>query len=216
MFIRGRVFVEVLIFLISIYFVHFKMSINFVYVMLQRVQNNAAHIITGNSDYIDTQSIDLLCSLRWVNVQERCDYFTTVLMFKAIHGLTLMYMTNNIVMARETYDPDTRLFDSNNVNTPPHNSDALKQSSIYNGSVMWNNLPDEIRWLPMCQMLNGDTSVLSQIICSKTDDVHLYRSWLQLEIVDQWSTRIPPPHRRGWHCSKLQGSHFESDIADNC
>ena len=37
----------------------------------------------------------------------------------------------------------------------------------------------------------------------------------QLEIVDQWSTRIPPPHRRGWHCSKSQGSHFESDIADN-
>ena len=36
-----------------------------------------------------------------------------------------------------------------------------------------------------------------------------------LEIVDQWSTRIPPPHRRGWHCSKSQGSHFESDIADN-
>ena len=37
----------------------------------------------------------------------------------------------------------------------------------------------------------------------------------KLEIVDQWSTRIPPPHRRGWHCSKSQGSHFESDIADN-
>ena len=48
-----------------------------------------------------------------------------------------------------------------------------------------------------------------------------------LEIVDQWSTRIPPAHRRGWqwamgngwnaieHCSKSQGSHFESDIADN-
>ena len=38
---------------------------------------------------------------------------------------------------------------------------------------------------------------------------------LKLEIVDQWSTRIPPPHRRGWHCSKSQGNHFESDIADN-
>ena len=37
----------------------------------------------------------------------------------------------------------------------------------------------------------------------------------KLEIVDQWSTRIPPPHRRVWHCSKSQGSHFESDIADN-
>ena len=30
----------------------------------------------------------------------------------------------------------------------------------------------------------------------------------KLEIVDQWSTRIPPPHRRGWHCSKSQGSPF--------
>ena len=37
----------------------------------------------------------------------------------------------------------------------------------------------------------------------------------KLEIVNQWSTRIPPPHRRGWHCSKSQGNHFESDIADN-
>ena len=24
------------------------------------------------------------------------------------------------------------------------------------------------------------------------------KTYLQLEIVDQWSTRIPPPHRRGW------------------
>ena len=37
---------------------------------------------------------------------------------------------------------------------------------------------------------------------------------IKIQIVDQWSTRIPPPHRRGWHCSKSQGSHFESDIAD--
>ena len=47
------------------------------------------------------------------NVQERCDYFTAVLMYKAIHRLTPMYMTDNIVMAGETHDRDTRLFDSN-------------------------------------------------------------------------------------------------------
>ena len=41
------------------------------------------------------------------------------------------------------------------------------------------------------------------------------RNEFKLEIVDQWSTRIPPPHRRGWHCSKSQGNDFESDIADN-
>ena len=86
---------------------------------LQRVQNYAAHIITGNFDYLNTDSIDLIRSLRWANVQERCDYFTAVLMYKAIHGQTPMYMTDNIVMAGETHDRDTRLSDSNDVNIPP-------------------------------------------------------------------------------------------------
>ena len=97
---------------------------------LQRVQNYAARIITGKFDYLNTNSIDFIRSLRWANVQERCDYFTAVLMYQAIHGLTPMYMTDNIVMAGETHDRDTRLSDSNDVNIPPHNSDVLKQSFI--------------------------------------------------------------------------------------
>ena len=66
-------------------------------------------------------------------------------MYKAIHGLTPMYMTDTIVMAGETHDRDTKLSDSNDVNIPPHNSDVLTRSFIYNGSVIWNNIPDEIR-----------------------------------------------------------------------
>ena len=117
---------------------------------LQRVQNYAARIITGNFDYLNINSIDLIRSLRWANVQERCDYFTAVLMYKAIHGLTPIYMTNNIVMAGETHGRDTRLSDSNDVNIPPHNSDVLKRSLIYNGTVICNNLPDEIRMATWC------------------------------------------------------------------
>ena len=89
--------------------------------------------------------------------------FHRSLMFKAIRGLTPMYMTDNIVMAAETHDRDTRLSNSNDVNIPPHNSDVLKRSFIYNGSVIWNNLPDEIRmatdvsafkWRYKCLILN--------------------------------------------------------------
>ena len=109
---------------------------------LQRVQNYAARIITGNFDYLSTNCIDLIRSLRWAYVQERCDYFTAVPMYKAINGLTPMYMTDNNVMAGETYDRDTRLSDSNDFNIPPHNSDVVKRSFIYNDSVIWNNLPD--------------------------------------------------------------------------
>ena len=114
-------------------------------------------------DYINVHGIDLLRSLRWINVQERCDYFTAVLMFKAIHGLTPMYMTDSIVMAGETHDRDARLSDSNDVKIPPHNSNILKRSSIFNGSVIWNNISDEIRmaadvsdfkWRYKCLILN--------------------------------------------------------------
>ena len=130
---------------------------------LLRVQNYAARIITGNFDYLNTNSIDLIRSLRWANVQERCDYFTAVLMYKAIHGLTPMYMTDNIVMAGETHDLDTRLSDSNDVNIPPDNSIVLKRSFIYYGSVIWKNLPGEImvatdvpdfKWRYKCLILN--------------------------------------------------------------
>ena len=65
-------------------------------------------------------------------------------MYKAIHGLTSMYMTDNIVMAGETHNRDTRLSDSNDVDIPPHNSDVLKRSFIDNGSVIWNNLPENV------------------------------------------------------------------------
>ena len=55
------------------------------------------------------------------------------------------------------------------------------------------------------------------IIRDTVIDQHLLPQYccFKLEIVDQWSTRIPLPPRRGWHCSKSQCSHFESDIADN-
>ena len=112
---------------------------------LQRAQIYAARIISGNFDYINTRSIDLLRSLRWATVQERCDYFTAVLMYKSVHGLAPMYLTDNVVMAGEIHDRDTRLSQSNDVHIPPHNTDILKRSFIFNGGVIWNKLLDEIR-----------------------------------------------------------------------
>ena len=48
------------------------------------------------------------------------------------------------------------------------------------------------------------------------------RSDFKLEIVDQWSTMIPPPHRRGWQwvdCNwtlfKITRQPSQSDVADN-
>ena len=112
---------------------------------LQKVQNYAARIISGNFDYINVRSISLIRSLKWMTISERCEYLTAMLMFKAINGLVPNYLSDSIVMAGESHDRDTRLSESLDVHIPSHNSSALKRSFIYNGSVLWNALPEEIK-----------------------------------------------------------------------
>ena len=112
---------------------------------LQRVRKYAARIISVNLDYINTRSIDLLHSLRWATLQKRCDYFTAALMYKSVHRLALMYLTDDVEMAGEIHDRDTRSSHFNDVHIPPHKTDILKRSFIFNGGVIWKKLPDEIR-----------------------------------------------------------------------
>ena len=88
---------------------------------LQRAQNYAARIVTRNFDYVNFRSADLLYELNWASVKERCDYFTSVMMFKAINGLTPPYLTDSIVRANETHDRNTRLANSYDVHVPSHN-----------------------------------------------------------------------------------------------
>ena len=64
---------------------------------LQRDQNYAARIVTGNFDYVNFRSADLLYELNWASAKERCDYFTSVMVFGALNGLTPPYLTDSIV-----------------------------------------------------------------------------------------------------------------------
>ena len=112
---------------------------------LQRAQNYAARIIGGNFDYVNFRNIELIHELNWASVKERCDYFTAVMMFKAINGLTPAYLTDSIVMASEAHDRNTRLTNSYDVHVPSHNSEILKRSFVYSGSVLWNSLRHEVK-----------------------------------------------------------------------
>ena len=66
-------------------------------------------------------------------------------MFKAINGLVPNYLSDSIVMAGEAHNRNTRLSESLDVHIPSHNSSALARSFMYNGSVLWNALPEEIK-----------------------------------------------------------------------
>ena len=59
---------------------------------IQRMQNRAARIVSGNYDYVNTRGIELVKSLQWTNVHQRRDYFMSILMFKCIHSLAPAYL----------------------------------------------------------------------------------------------------------------------------
>ena len=52
---------------------------------VQRLQNRAARILTGNFAYVNTRGIDLVKNLGLMNVTQRRDYFMIIMMFKSIH-----------------------------------------------------------------------------------------------------------------------------------
>ena len=112
---------------------------------LQRAQSYAARMVTGNFYYVNFRSADLLYELNCASVKERCDYFTSVMLFKAINGLTPPYLTDLIVRAHEAHDRNTGLANSYDVHVPSHSSEILKRSFVYNGSVLWNSLRHEVK-----------------------------------------------------------------------
>lgn len=112
---------------------------------IQRLQNRAARIITGNFDIINVRGIDLVKSLKWLTVQERIEYFLNVYMYQCIHGYAPAYLVNSVVMACEGHDRDTRLSNTMAVQLPECNSSAMQRSFINRGSVAWNKLPNHLQ-----------------------------------------------------------------------
>ena len=94
--------------------------------ILQRAQNYAARIVSGNFDYVNFRSLDLLHALKWPTVQERCNYFTALLMYKSSNGITPLHLTDALVRACDVEDRNTRLSNSKDIHVPPHKSNILE------------------------------------------------------------------------------------------
>ena len=111
----------------------------------QRLQNTAARIVTGNFDYINTHGIDLVKTLGWQMFEQRLDYNYSMLMFKAIHGEAPNYLTNQIIMECDVHDYSLRNNITMNTYMPQPKCEKYKQSLMYAGGMVWNNLDDNLR-----------------------------------------------------------------------
>ena len=112
---------------------------------IQRLQNRAARIVTGNYDYVSTRGTELVKRLKWMRVTQRRDYFMSILMYKSILGMAPAYLCNEITLHSEIAERTTRSVNDNNVYVPYAHLESFKNSFTHRGPIMWNSLPDYIK-----------------------------------------------------------------------
>ena len=112
--------------------------------LIQRVQNHAARLITGNFNYINCRGIELVKSLNLYTIRDRRDYFLTILMFKSIHGIAPTYLSDRVVMNFDVNGYDTRTSDME-LYLPTLRKEAYRNSFMYMGGKLWNDLPEFVQ-----------------------------------------------------------------------
>lgn len=110
---------------------------------VQRVQNYAARLVLCNYDYVNFRGVELVKNLNWMNVHQRCTYFTCILMFKCINGLAPSYLCDDFVFNVDVNSYTTRSHPMNVIIPLCHN-----KSFKTKGSMCWNRLPAECKDAP--------------------------------------------------------------------
>lgn len=109
---------------------------------LQKLQNRAARIIT-RSGY-EIRSSDILSSLNWCNLDIRRKRQKASLMYKIINGIAPSHLNELFVHVNEAHDYNLRSSEIN-LKIPLPQTEYLKRSLSYSGSVLWNGLPSMIK-----------------------------------------------------------------------
>ena len=113
--------------------------------MIQRLQNRAARIITGNFDYINVRGFELVRQLGWQPIEKRRNYYVASLMQKCMHGSAPIHLKNDIVMNSESHEISTRASANSDVLIPTPNCELFKRSFKYQSAKIWNGLPPELK-----------------------------------------------------------------------
>jgi hypothetical protein len=109
---------------------------------LQKLQNRAARIIT-RSNY-EIRSSQILNNLNWPTLEDGRMKQESCLMLKVFHKLGPSYLSQPFNRANLIHSHGTRGHDYNFVIPKPSTS-FLKNSLKYNGAIVWNSIPIEIR-----------------------------------------------------------------------
>jgi hypothetical protein len=109
---------------------------------LQKIQNNAARIVTRSRKYDSITPI--LLSLHWLPIKSRIKYKIALLTFKCIHHLAPIYLTELLIPyqpSRSLRSEGKNLLVEQRVNTVHFGERTFK----YCAPKLWNSLPQKLR-----------------------------------------------------------------------
>ena len=116
---------------------------------LNVLQKRCARIILGVNSL--TSSTVMFPKLGWKVLQDRCDYFKSLLMFKALNNLAPAYLCNKFKYVSEKHNVNTRqaaaglLALPTRTNKRGSDTDYFKSSFCYSAVEVWNKVNYEVR-----------------------------------------------------------------------
>ena len=114
---------------------------------LNVLQKRCARIILSVNSL--TSSTVMFPKLGWKALQDRCDYFKTLLLFKTLNNLAPTYLCNKFKYVSEKHNVNTRQAAAGLLALPPctngSDTDYLKSSFCYSAVEVWNKLNYEVR-----------------------------------------------------------------------
>ena len=115
---------------------------------VQGIQNRCARLLTGCFDH-DIRGLDLLGDINILNLTQRHEYFTGLLMYKSLNGMAPNYICDTLTPMQDIHSHYTR--NDHLLKIPPSRTSFGKRTFANIGSNLWNSIPKEIK---ICETLH--------------------------------------------------------------
>ena len=112
---------------------------------IDRLEHMCARTITGNFDFINVRGLELMQKLQMSYFINRLNYYTSVILYKAVHGLAPDHICNLICFTHEMSHRYLRTFNNMELYKSRPYCNLFKKSLQYKGPTIWNSLPLHIK-----------------------------------------------------------------------
>ena len=109
----------------------------------QHLQNHCARIVSNV--YYNIPSSTLVKQLKWMDLKQRYRYFVGILMYKCFYRTVPPNITDRYILVQNLHQYSTRDAVNNNFTLPIPKNEVLKRSLFYNGPIIWNDIPLNVR-----------------------------------------------------------------------